>query len=428
MNPFHVNKLDTVALNQLHEALKQEFIVLKNAGLNLDLTRGKPSTDQLSLSDKMDGILSGNYISDSGTDTRNYGGLDGLAETKEFFSHVLNVNTDEVLIGGNSSLTLMYETISFAYLFGVNGPDSAWKKEKSIKFLCPVPGYDRHFSICEELGIEMIPVAMNEDGPIMDTVEELVKNDPTIKGMWCVPRFSNPSGIVYSDNTVERIAKLGKIAASNFRVFWDNAYAIHTIEDDAKELAPIMAYCRQHGTEDSVIQFGSTSKITFSGAGLAYLGTSAANLKTINKHMGIKSIGPDKVNQLRHLKFFNAQHSLQQHMQGHAALLKPRFAAVLNSLDANFTNSDALSWTHPKGGYFVSVDTQPQLAKKVVAMAAELGVKLTPAGATYPYGKDPEDKNIRIAPSFPKQAEIEKAMEVFVLCVKLATVEKALAA
>jgi len=246
--------------------------------------------------------------------------------------------------------------------------------------------------------------------------------------MWCVPRFSNPSGIVYSDETVERIAKLGKVAASNFRVFWDNAYIVHTIENNAQELAAILSFCHQHGTEDSVIQFSSTSKITFAGSGLSYIGASAANLASIKKHLAIKSIGPDKINQLRHLKFFGDQAGLLKHMQGHADLLKPRFDAVLNSLDANFTGSDALSWTHPQGGYFVSVDTQPQLAKKVVSLADELGVKLTPAGATYPYGNDPEDRNIRIAPSFPKQEEIEKAMNVFVLCVKLATVEKALEA
>ena len=428
MSSFQVNTLDNTALNQLHAELKQQFFTLKDAGLNLDLTRGKPSADQLTLSDRLDGILAGNYISDSGTDTRNYGGLDSLPEAKAFFAKVLQVNADEILIGGNSSLTLMYETILFAYLFGLNGPDSAWKNEANIKFLCPVPGYDRHFSICEEFGIEMINIPMDENGPDMATVESLIKNDSTIKGMWCVPRFSNPSGIVYSDETVERIAKLGKIAANNFRVFWDNAYVIHSIDNDAQTLASIMNFCRQHGTEESVIQFSSTSKVTFSGAGLAFIAASTNNLDAIRKHMAIKSIGPDKVNQLRHLKFFGDEAGLLTHMRGHAALLKPRFDAVLKSLDNHFKGSDALSWTHPQGGYFVSVDTQPQLAKKVVSLAGELGVKLTPAGATFPYGNDPEDRNIRIAPSFPKQAEIEKAMEVFVLCVKLATVEKAIEA
>lgn len=426
MSAFRLDMGNPQALTDIHNSLQQEFSALKSAGLNLDLTRGKPSADQLSLSNAMDGILQGNYKTASGEDTRNYGGLDGLAEAKAFFAQVLQVNNDEILIGGNSSLTLMYETLLFAYLFGLAGEGSAWKNESSIKFLCPVPGYDRHFSICEELGIEMVPVAMDSNGPVMDDVEALIKADPAIKGIWCVPRFSNPTGIVYSDETVDRIAQLGKIASNNFRVFWDNAYAIHTLEDGAAELAPIMDACRKHGTEDSVLQFGSTSKITFAGAGLAYMGASPANLAAIKKHLGITSIGPDKINQLRHLKFFGDQQGLLQHMRKHAELLKPRFDAVLQQLDANFAGSDVLSWETPQGGYFVSVDTQPGLAKKVVALAAELGVKLTPAGATFPYGNDPQDNNIRLAPSFPTLAEIERAMEAFVLCVKLATVEKAL--
>ena len=425
MTTFSTN-LDQASLQQLHASLKKEFDLLKSAKLDLDLTRGKPNAEQLNLSDKLDGILGGNFVSPSGVDTRNYGGLDGIPEAKAFFAPILQVKPEEVLIGGNSSLTLMYDTICFAYLFGLAG-GGAWKNEAKIKFLCPVPGYDRHFSICEAFGIEMIPVTMDANGPVMDEVEKLVKSDPSIKGIWCVPRFSNPSGIVYSNDTVERMAKLGQIAAKNFRIFWDNAYAIHPIEAGAQELAPIMALCRKHGTEDSVLQFGSTSKITLAGAGLAYMSASVANLNAIRKALGIKAIGPDKVNQLRHLKFLGDEAGLHSLMQKHAAILKPRFAAVLNALDANFTNSSALTWTHPKGGYFVSVDTQPGLAKKVVALSAELGVKLTPAGATFPYGKDPQDTNIRIAPSFPKQAEIEKAMEVFVLCVKLASVEKALA-
>jgi DNA-binding transcriptional MocR family regulator len=428
LNAFNVKNLDSAALNQLHLELKEQFQLLKDAKLNLDLTRGKPSADQLSLSNSMETVLDGNYMTDSGEDTRNYGGLDGLPEAKAFFAPLLHVKNDEILIGGNSSLTLMYQAVMFAHVFGLNGQDSAWSKEGNVKFLCPVPGYDRHFSICEAFGITMIPVSMNDNGPDMDAVEALIKNDSSIKGIWCVPRFSNPSGIVYSDETVERIAKLGKIAAGNFRVFWDNAYSIHTLSNTAPKLAAISEYCRKHGTEDSVLQFGSTSKITFAGAGVAYMGASTANLNAFKKHLGISSIGPDKINQLRHLKFFNGHTTVEKHMQAHADLLNPRFNAVLSRLDSSFKNSDALTWTMPAGGYFVSVDTQEGLAKKVGALAAELGVKLTPAGATFPYGKDPKDTNIRIAPSFPKLADIEKAMDAFVLCVKLATVEKALAA
>ena len=428
MSAFQYDPTDRASLEQLHADLQIKFAQLKSENLNLDLTRCKPSADQLALSNKMDGILGSSYITESGTDTRNYGGLDGIIEAKTFFADVMEVCTDEILIGGNSSLTLMYQSVLFAYLFGFNGPESAWKNEGNVKFLCPIPGYDRHFSICEELGIEMITIRMNENGPDMDQVESLIKNDTTIKGMWCVPRFSNPSGIVYSDETVDRIAALGKIASSNFRVFWDNAYAVHFIEENAQALRPIMAACKKYNTEDSVLQFGSTSKITFAGAGLAYMCSSPKNLTEMKKHLGISSIGPDKINQLRHLKFFGDKAGLLAHMKAHAELLKPRFAAVLETLDANFSDSDALSWTSPQGGYFVSVDTQEGLAQKVVSLAAELGVKLTPEGATFPYGNDENNTNIRIAPSFPTLEDTTHAMDVFVLCVKLATVEKALCA
>ncbi len=426
MTAFDIRNVDQEQLKNLHASLLDQQQVLLQKKLSLDLTRGKPSSDQLALSDAMDGILKNNYVSDSGTDTRNYGGLDGLPEAKAMAAALMGVNNDEVFIGGNSSLTLMYQTMQFLHLFGM-GAD-AWQKEGNVKFLCPVPGYDRHFSICEEFGIEMVNVAMDENGPDMDQVEALIKADCSIKGIWCVPRFSNPSGIVYSDETVERIAKLGKIAAANFRVFWDNAYVVHSLSKTAPQLSNIMEQCRKHDTEDSVIQFGSTSKVSFAGAGLAWMASSKANLASFGKHLGIAAIGPDKVNQLRHIRFFTQHTSFEQHMEKHAALLKPRFDIVLSKLDQHFANSDALSWTVPEGGYFVSVDTQQGLAKRVVSLAAEMGVKLTPAGATFPYGKDPQDCNIRIAPSFPSLVEIDQAMDVFSLAVKLATVEKALAA
>lgn len=412
-------------LKQQQQTLQSQLNDFKQQGLNLDLTRGKPSSEQLSLSDALDGILQGNY--NEGVDTRNYGGLDGLPAAKAMFADVLGVPESNILIGGNASLTLMYQSVLLGYLFGFNGPESAWQKMPKVTFLCPAPGYDRHFSICESLNIDMKIVAMTDNGPDMDEVERLISEDDSIRGMWCVPRFSNPTGVVYSDETVERIAKLGQKAHRDFRVFWDNAYAIHTIDDDAPALANIFIACQKHGTEDSVLQFGSTSKVTFAGAGVAFMGASTKNLNAFKAQLGISSIGPDKTNQLRHIKFFNQVGGLEQHMQKHAALLKPRFEAVLNCLNEHFSDSDALTWTIPKGGYFVSVDTQPQLAKRVVELAADCGVKLTPAGATFPYGKDPENRNIRLAPSMPSVEDITKAMEIFACCVKLATVEKALA-
>lgn len=426
MAAFQINSADQNTLKHWHNELSKQFEEFKAQGLSLDLTRGKPSSEQLTLSNKLDGILDGNYKTTGGTDTRNYGGLDGLTEAKELFAKVLQVEPSNLLVGGNSSLTLMYQSILFAYLFGFNGKDSAWENQETVKFLCPVPGYDRHFSICEEFNIEMLTVPMNDNGPDMDQVEQLIKNDSSIRGMWCVPRFSNPTGTVYSDATVERIAKLGLIADKNFRVFWDNAYAIHHIESNAPTLAAISAACKKHGTEDSLIQFGSTSKVTMAGAGVAYMSSSSDNLAMFKKHLGMASIGPDKINQLRHIAFFQDENGLSAHMQKHANLLKPRFDSVLSCLNNHFSDSDALCWTIPKGGYFVSVDTQDGLAQEVVKMAAACGVKLTPAGATFPYGKDPRDKNIRLAPSFPTVEDIILAMEIFACCVKLASVNKAM--
>ena len=422
--------VDQASKEQLQAALadlESQYAQAKAAQLGLDLTRGKPSSAQLDLSNAIDTVLQGGFKGADGTDTRNYGGLDGLPEAKALFCQMLGVKPEETLIGGNASLTLMFQILNFAHNFGLRGADSAWVKEGKVKFLCPVPGYDRHFAICEELGIEMIPVHMDGNGPDMDQVESLVKADKLIKGIWCVPRFSNPSGIVYSDAVVERIAKLGAIAGPNFRVMWDNAYSVHALHGAAPQLANLMDLAREHGTEDSVFIFGSTSKITFAGAGLAFMGASAENLKHFKKHLGIVTIGPDKVNQLRHVKFFGDFAGLLSHMDKHAELLKPRFDAVITHLDAGLKDSDMGSWTVPEGGYFVSFDARPGLAKEIVKLADAVGVKLTPAGATFPYGKDPQDCNIRLAPSFPSLADINKAMEVFVLCVKLASVRQKLA-
>ncbi len=425
MSAFQVTDADQATLSQLMESVSEQFEQLKAKGLALDLTRGKPGSQQLSLSETMDGILEGEYKIGN-TDTRNYGGLDGIKEVKDLFAPALGVNADDIVIGGNASLTMMYQSILFAYLFGLNGEQSAWGNLNAPKFICPVPGYDRHFSICEEFGIEMITVSMDENGPDMDAVEALIKADQDIIGMWNVPRFSNPTGIVYSDEVVDRIAQLGKIANPTFRAFWDNAYAVHIIEDNAQALSSISAAAQKHGTEDSILQFGSTSKITFAGAGVAFMAASESNRKTYLKHLGMSSIGPDKINQLRHLKFFKDKAGLAAHMQKHADLLKPRFDAVLDNLNENFSDSDALTWTVPQGGYFVSVNTQEGLAQRVVELSAECGVKLTPAGATFPYGKDPANSNIRIAPSFPSIEDIQTAMEIFAVCVKKATLEKAL--
>lgn len=423
-------QLDTASLEQLRnleQELSSAYDAIKAKKLNLDLTRGKPSSEQLNLSDVLDGILQGNYIAADGTDSRNYGGLDGLPEAKQLGANIMGVEAAHVLVGGNSSLTLMFQVALTAYLFGLKDAASAWKNEGEVKFLCPVPGYDRHFTICEQLGIKMVNVPMKSTGPDMDVVEKLIQADKSIKGMWCVPKYSNPTGVVYSDETVERIARLGKIASANFRVFWDNAYSVHDLVDGAPVLASVMDACRRNGTEDLVIQFASTSKITQAGAGVAFVAASAANLAGIKKALSASTIGPDKVNQIRHTRFLPDHASLTNHMKKHAALLNPRFDAVLSALSKAFDGTDLGAWEKPVGGYFVSFDTRKNCAKETVRLAAEAGVKLTPAGATYPYGKDPEDRNIRIAPSVPTVPEVVGAMEVFVTCVKLASVREAIA-
>lgn len=422
-------QLDQATVEQLREwetelAEQYQHIVAKQ--LNLDVTRGKPSAEQLSLSNTLDGFLEGNYQSDNNTDTRNYGGLDGIAEAKRLGADLMGVPASHILVGGNASLTLMYQTMLTAYLFGLTGRTSAWKNLDKPAVICPVPGYDRHFTVCEHLGIDMITVPMGANGPDMDAVEALIKSNSNIRGIWCVPKYSNPTGVVYCDATVERIAQLGNIAHADFRVFWDNAYAVHDLNRNAPELASIFDLCAKHGTEDSVIQFASTSKITLAGAGVAFMAASDANLAGIKKFLSASSIGPDKVNQLRHARFLPNRDALMSHMEKHAELLQPRFDAVLSALDNAFSGTNLGRWETPQGGYFVSFDTRPGCAKETVRLAAEAGVKLTPAGATFPYGQDPNDSNIRIAPSVPTVDEVVGAMEVFVTCVKLASVRQAL--
>ena len=423
---MHIDQLAANELASQLESLQEQYSKLQSLNLSLDLTRGKPGADQVALSNALDGILDGNYLAADGTDVRNYGGLDGLPEAKALFGAVLGTPPEETLIGGNSSLTLMYNTIDFALSEGLRGPESAWGNSDTVKFLCPSPGYDRHFAICEHLGIEMISVPMLDSGPDMDVVETLVQQDDTIKGMWCVPRFSNPTGCVYSDDTVERVARLGQIATANFIVMWDNAYAVHSLYDDAPQLASVRNYCRQHGTADSVFQFGSTSKVTFAGAGVAFLGSSMENLAALKTHLAFRMIGPDKVNQLRHARFLQDIDTLSAHMAKHAALIRPRFESVISTLERELTGTGMGSWLSPRGGYFISFNTLPGLAREVVQLADNIGVKLTPAGATFPYGEDPQDSNIRLSPTFPSEQDVQATADAFVVCVKLASIRQRL--
>ena len=422
--------LDSASKEQLQqwetEALEQ-YTAFKNMSLSLDITRGKPSAQQLDLSNDLDGILQDDFICEDGTDARNYGGIEGITEIRRLGAEILGVKLEEVIAGGNASLTFMYQCIHFSYLFGFGEEGSAWRNEANVKFLCPVPGYDRHFAIGEEMGFEMVNIPMTSEGPDMDVVEKLVASDRSIKGMWCVPKYSNPTGTIYSDDVVARIAKLGSIAAPNFRVFWDNAYAVHDLAEEPRSLACIIDYCREYDTVKSVFQFASTSKITHAGAGVSFFATSEEYLTEFKKHLFTLTIGPDKVSQLRHARKFPDLASLRAHMQKHAEIVRPKFAAVIVQLETSFSDSDIGSWESPEGGYFVSFDSRPGLATEIVKLAAETGVKLTPAGSTFPYKQDPDDKNVRLAPTLPKQAELETAMEVFIVCVKLASIRQQLA-
>ena len=423
---MHIDAMDAAALARTEAELERRYAALQAEGLNLDLTRGKPADDQLALSAALDGALDGGYRTADGIDTRGYGGSDGIAEARRLGAEWLGLAPEQVLVGGNSSLTLMYLFLLGAHRFGLDGPGSAWADNPGgARFLCPVPGYDRHFSICEDLGIEMIPVPMTGEGPDMDRVEALVAGDPGIRGMWCVPRFSNPTGETYSDDTVRRVAALGGIAAPGFRVIWDNAYAVHPLGTDAPTVANVMAHCRAAGTEDSVAQFGSTSKVTFAGAGISFFGGSGRNVDWFRRRLSVMTIGPDKVNQLRHMRLLPDMDAVHALMQCHAERLVPKFACVRRRLEEGLGNLGMGRWTDPAGGYFVSFWTGPGLAREIVRLAAEAGVRLTPAGAAFPLGDDPEDSHIRLAPSFPPLAEVDRAMEVFVTCVKLAAVRSA---
>ena len=418
------NHLSTQQLQQIKDDLLGRYREFKSRGTTLDITRGKPCPEQLDLaSDMLDIINSGNYLTEDAADCRNYGGLDGIPEVKKLFAQYLEVAPAEIIIGGNSSLNMMHDTFMRAMVKGVTEDSPPWVKLPEVKFLCPSPGYDRHFFICDYLDIDMITVEMNDTGPDMDQVEELVAGDDGIKGIWCVPRYSNPTGVVYSDEVVDRLAAM-KTKANDFRIFWDNAYAVHHLDDKPAQLKNILTSCKQAGNPERVIIFGSTSKITFAGSGVAMMAGSPKNMALTKKQMAFQTIGPDKLNQLRHAMFFKNVAGIDDHMKKHAAILKPKFEAVQTALEKELAGKNIADWSRPGGGYFVSIDTLEGCAAAVVQMAAEAGVKLTPAGSTYPYMKDPLDRNIRIAPSFPPLEDIRSAMQLVSICIQLVSIEK----
>ena len=421
------NDMSKEELLTLKESLNKEYAEAKAKGLALDMSRGKPSAKQLDVSlGLLDTINSSSDLKTlDGTDCRNYGVLDGIPEAKKLMADMMGTTPDHVIVYGNASLNIMYDQISRAYTHGILG-NTPWCKLDKVKFLCPVPGYDRHFAITERFGIEMINIPMSESGPDMGMVEEYVSKDASVKGIWCVPKYSNPQGYTYSEETVKRMAAL-KPAAEDFRIFWDNAYVIHDLYDDNKdEIADIISECEKAGNPDMVFEFASTSKVSFPGSGIAALATSANNIADIKKQLTIQTIGHDKLNQLRHVRFFKDINGLKEHMRKHAEFMRPKFEAVESVLEEELSGLGIGSWTEPKGGYFISFEAMDGCAKAIVAKCKEAGVKLTGAGATFPYGKDPKDSNIRIAPSFPTPEEMKQAADLFVLCVKLVSVEKLL--
>ncbi len=408
------------ALANQHHEIQEKYNSFKKMGLSLDITRGKPSSMQLDLANNLLTRPVESYVVGN-VDTRNYGGLDGLPEMKKLFAEMLELEADDVIVGGNSSLTMMYDSLARACQFGVPGGSGPWNEIESRKFICPTPGYDRHFLITEHLGFELIPVDIDENGPNMDQVESLVAADDTIKGMWCVPKYSNPTGGSCSEETVKRLATMK--AAADFRIMWDNAYAEHHLDDNPPKLANIMTHCIAAGNADRVLEFASTSKISHPGSGVAAIAASPANVADAKIHMAVQTIGPDKENQLRHLNLFGDLAGLRSHMKKHAELIKPKFDLVDTILQRELGSLGIASWTKPKGGYFISLDIPDGTAKRVVDLAGEAGVKLTSAGAPFPYGKDPKDRNIRIAPTFPAIEDVEQATEVLAVCVQLAAAE-----
>jgi aspartate/methionine/tyrosine aminotransferase len=422
-------RLSKDELNGMLNSLNEKYEGFKSKNLKLDMSRGKPCSEQLALSMDMLDILSSrdSLKASNGFDTRNYGLVDGIPEAKELFAQMLEVRPEEVVVGGNSSLSMMYDAVARGMMFGVAGSPEPWSRLPKVKFLCPSPGYDRHFAICELFGIEMIIIEMKKDGPDMDTVEKLVAEDASIKGIWCTPKYSNPDGITYSDEVVDRFAGM-KTAAPDFRIFWDNAYTVHHLTDKPDKLKNIMEACKKAGNPDRVYIFSSTSKVTFPGAGVAVMAASESNLARARKQMGIKTIGPDKINQLRHVKYLKDMVGIEAQMKRQALILKPKFDMVLDLLESELGGKNIATWNKPNGGYFISFNVLPGCAGETVRMAADAGVVMTPAGATYPYGKDLHDRNIRIAPTFPPLAELKTAMELLCTCVQIVSIKKLLGA
>lgn len=422
MNLSEMNKEQLISIKNETEALYNGF---KSQCLSLNMARGNPCKEQLELSVGMlDVFDDGEFLSENGVDVRNYGMLDGIPEAKDFFSEMIGVNNDEILIFGNSSLNAMYWTVQSAFNKGILG-NTPWSKLDKVKFLCPVPGYDRHFKVTEFFGVEMINIPMTASGPDMDLVEKLVSEDDSIKGIWCVPQYSNPDGICYSDETVRRFAAL-RPKAKDFRIFWDNAYCIHHLTDDPKPILNILEEAKKVGNENIVYIYGSTSKVTFPGAGVAVMGSSNENIDELRKYLGISIISYDKMNQLRHVKFFGTFANMKEHMKKHRDIIAPKFELVCSTLEKEIAPLGIGEWTEPKGGYFISFNAMNGCAKRIVQLCKEAGVTLTGAGATFPYGVDPDDKNIRIAPTYPSIEDLSKAMELFVISVKLASAEKLL--
>ena len=407
----------------LYAEVAKQYKLISGNRLSLDLSRGKPAADQLSLSNGLEEVIGGDYRAADGTDVRNYGGLRGLPEARALGAELLGAPAEHVIAGGNSSLSLMHLVTSTALNQGLWQDDRAWAKAERPTLIAAVPGYDRHFALTEALGIDMVNVAMNDDGPDLDEIRALVRNDANVKGIWCVPKYSNPTGCVYSDAVVDALAKIPAEAASDdFVVLWDNAYAVHDVEFPAERLACIFEASVTHGTQDHIVQFASTSKITFSGAGVAFVASGSTVLNTLEEQLQVMTIGPDKVNQLRHSRFLNGR--IQDHMRGHAALLAPKFKVVQETLHNELGDLKIAQWTQPKGGYFVSLDLNDHLASRVVELARDVGLTLTPAGATFPGQQDPQDRNVRIAPTFASIEALTEAMLVLTLCIKLATLEK----
>ncbi len=414
-------------LMTLREELRKSYEDAKGLGLKLDMSRGKPTADQLDLSMEMMETFDRNTVprSEDGTDCRNYGALDGVIEAKRLMAAMIGCRPEQTVVCGNASLNVMYDLLARAELFGVLG-ETPWSKLPKVTFLCPVPGYDRHFRMTEAMGIDMINIPMNEDGPDMDLVEKLVSEDETVKGIWCVPRFSNPGGVVYSDEVVRRMAAL-KPAARDFRIFWDNAYAVHDLyEEDQQQILEILSECEKAGNPDMVYEIASTSKVTFPGAGISVFAASPANLEEFKQRMGVQTISYDKINMLRHVGFLKDLDTLKAHMRKQADLIRPKFEAVEDILDQELGGLEIGTWTKPRGGYFISFQAMNGCAKQIVARCKEAGVVLTGAGAAYPYGLDPDDSNIRIAPTYPTLEEMKQATKLFSLCVKLVSVEKLL--